>query len=82
MPGSALQVNDRWDRLDELENEVLEVGWELGAWDCARVEALPFVRPGASEQESLECMNAFGSQPLALEGQPPVVAEVSSSASS
>ena len=76
VPSSALQVNDRWDRLDELENEILDVAWELGSWDLARTEALPFVRPGASEQESLECMNAFGSLPIAIDGQPPVVAEV------
>ena len=76
VPSSALQVNDRWDRIDQLENEVLDVAWELGSWDCARMEALPFVRPGASEQESLECMGAFGSLPLAIDGQPPVVAEV------
>jgi hypothetical protein len=76
VPSSALQVNDRWDRLDELENEILDVAWELGAWDLARTEALPFVRPGASEQESLECMSAFGSLPIAIDGQPPVVAEV------
>ena len=76
VPSSALQVNDRWDRLNELENEVLDVAWELGSWNLARVEALPFVRPGASEQESLECMGAFGSLPLSIDGQPPVVAEV------
>ena len=56
VPSSALQVNERWDRFDELENEVLDVAWELGSWDLARTEALPFVRPGATEQESLECM--------------------------
>lgn len=76
VPSSALQVNDRWDKFDELENEVLDVAWELGSWDLARTEALPFVRPGASEQESLECMGAFGSLPLAIDGQSPVVAEV------
>lgn len=76
VPSSALQVNDRWDRLGELENEVLDVAWELGSWDLARVEALPFVRPGASQQESVECMGAFGAPPIAIEGQPPVVAEV------
>jgi hypothetical protein len=76
VPSSALQVNDRWDRLDQLENEVLDVAWELGSWDLARVEALPFVRPGASRQESVECMGAFGSMPIAIEGQSPVVAEV------
>src|SRR5689334_5143543 len=76
VPSSALQLNDRWDKIDQLENEVLDVAWELGSWDLARVEALPFVRPGASEQESLECMGAFGSLPLAIDGQPPIVAEV------
>lgn len=76
VPSSALQVNDRWDKLDELENEVLDVAWELGSWDLARVEALPFVRPGASQQESFECMGAFGSLPIAIEGQPQIVAEV------
>ncbi len=76
VPSSALQLNDRWDKLDQLENEVLDVAWELGSWDLARVEALPFVRPGATEQESFECMGAFGSLPIAIEGQSPVVAEV------
>lgn len=76
VPSSALQVNDRWDQFGELENEVLDVAWELGSWDLARTEALPFVRPGASEQESLECMGAFGSLPVAIDGQPPIVAEV------
>ena len=76
VPSSALQVNDRWDGLDQLENEVLDVAWELGSWDLARVEAPPFVRPGASAQESLECMGAFGAIPVVLDGQSPVVAEV------
>ena len=76
VPSSALQINDRWDRLDELENEVLDVAWQLGAWDLARTEAVPFVRPGAAEQESLECMTAFGALPIAIDGQAPFVAEV------
>jgi len=76
VPSSALQLNERWDRLDDLENDVLDVAWQLGAWDCARTEALPFIRPGGSEQESFECMGAFGAPPVLLEGQPPVVAEV------
>ena len=76
VPSSALQLNDRWDQLGDLENEVLDVAWELGSWDLARIEAPPFVRPGASEQESLECMGAFGTMPLTIDGQPPIVAEV------
>lgn len=76
VPSSALQLNERWDQFDELENELLDVAWELGSWDLARREAPPFVRPGADEQESLECMSAFGAIPVAIDGQPPVVAEV------
>ena len=76
VPSSALQVNDRWDEFNELEHEVLDVAWELGSWNLERTEALPFVRPGASEQESLQCMGAFGSIPLTLDGQSPIVAEV------
>ena len=76
VPSSALQLNERWDRFEDLENHVLDVAWELGSWDLARMEALPFVRPGACEQESLECMGAFGSLPIAIDGQAPVVAEV------
>src|ERR1041385_388345 len=60
VPSSALQVNDRWDELKQLENEVLDVAWELGSWDLARVEALPFIRAGATEQESVECKSVFG----------------------
>src|SRR5262249_50282189 len=76
VPSSALQLNERWDGFNDLENSVLDVAWELGAWDLARVEALPFVRPGASERESVECMGAFGVPPVAIDGQSPVVAEV------
>ena len=76
VPSSALQVNGRWDRFEELENAVLDVAWELGSWDLARREAPPFIRPGSSTQESVECMGAFGNIPIALEGQPPIVAEV------
>lgn len=76
VPSSALQLNERWDRLEELENAVLEVAWELGSWDLARREAPPFIRPGSTAQESVECMGAFGNIPVAIDGQPPVVAEV------
>ena len=76
VPSSALQLNERWDRFEELENAVLDVAWELGSGDLARREARPFIRPGATAQESLECMGAFGSLPVVIEGQPPIVAEV------
>lgn len=76
VPSSALQVNQRWDKLEDLDNSALEVAWELGAWDLSRVEARPFIRPGAEAQESLECMTAFGAAPTALDGQPAMVADI------
>lgn len=75
VPSSALQLNERWDRFEDLENAVLDVAWELGAWKLERNEAPPFIRPGASEHESLRCLGAFGNSPLTIDGQPPVVAE-------
>jgi hypothetical protein len=60
LPSSALQLNDRWDRFEDLENHVLDVAWELGSWDLARVAALPFVRAGADEQASLEIETISG----------------------
>ena len=76
VPSSALQLNERWDGIEELENAVLDVAWQLGAWDLARTEAVPFMRAGASAQESVECLGAFGSSPVSIDGQLPIVAEV------
>ena len=75
VPSSALQLNERWDRFEELDNAVLDVAWELGAWRLERLEALPFIRPGATADESARCLGAFGSPPVLIDGQPPVVAE-------
>ena len=76
VPSSALQVNERWDRFDDLDNAVMEVAWELGAWDLARRDASPFNRPGAETSETLDCMGAFGVSPLSLDGNPAFVAEI------
>lgn len=76
VPSSALQINERWDNLDQLEGEILDVAWELGSWDLARTEALPYVRPGAVEQEAIVCQGVFGAPPVVIDGLPPVVAEV------
>lgn len=76
VPSSALQVNSRWDRLNELDYDALETAWELGAWNLERVEARPFVRPGADSGETIAGMHAFGASPLAIEGDSPFVADV------
>ncbi|HSD61482.1 MAG TPA: diguanylate cyclase [Burkholderiales bacterium] len=76
VPTSALQVNRRWDDLRDLELDTLETAWELGAWDLRRVEARPCGRPGAPQQEWIDCMTAFGTAPYEIDGEPPVVSEV------
>ena len=76
VPSSALQVNRRWDRLDDLDNETLETAWELGAWNLERLEARPFSRVGADTSETIDGMHAFGTSPLAIDGDSPFVADV------
>lgn len=76
VPSSALQINQRWDRLDDLDNETLETAWELGAWNLERVEARPFARVGADTSETIGGMHAFGTSPLSIEGDSPFVADV------
>lgn len=76
VPSSALQINSRWDQLTELDQAALETAWELGAWNLERVEARPFGRVGADARETIEGMHAFGTSPLAIEGDSPFVADV------
>jgi hypothetical protein len=76
VPSSALQINERWDRFEDLENATLETAWELGAWNLERLEAKPFVRAGADAAETTVGMHAFGASPITLDGDPPIVAEV------
>jgi len=75
VPSSALQVNDRWSDLAMLERATMEAGWELGAWDVARVERPGCTRPGADSREALECLQAFGSFPFGLNELQAVVTE-------
>ena len=76
VPSSALQVNERWDRFDDLDHEALETAWELGAWNLERIEAQPFSRPGAPSHETVMGMHAFGASPISIAGDSPIVADV------
>ena len=76
VPSSALQVNERWDRFDDLDHETLETAWELGAWNLERIEAQPFSRPGADTHETVLGMHAFGASPICIDGDSPFVADV------
>ena len=76
VPSSALQINERWDRFDDLDNDTLETAWELGAWNLERVEAQPFARLGADSHETVLGMHAFGASPISIDGDSPIVADV------
>lgn len=60
VPGSALQLNEPWQRLEDLDAAVLDAGWRLGAWDVERDERRACTWVGASAREALECRQAFG----------------------
>lgn len=75
LPSSALQLNDRWNELLELDLATMEAAWELGAWDVARAERPSCIRPGAESREALECLQAFGVFPYGSFGEGMVVSE-------
>ena len=80
IPSSALQVNDRWSDILDLDRAAMEAGWELGAWDVARAERASCDRPGADSSEAIDCLKAFGAFPFGINGQQPVVADARISA--
>ena len=60
VPCSALQVNERWVALSTIDAAMLDSAWRLGAWELARDEKRACNTAGASDQEALECRQAFG----------------------
>jgi len=75
IPSSALQLNERWRELVAIDAAAMEAGWELGAWDVARAERPSCVRAGANSTETFECLQAFGTFPVAIAGRQVVVAD-------
>ena len=76
VPSSCLQITQRWDRVTDLDCAVMEVAWELGAWNLRRTEARPFMRPGAPVAEVFECEMVFGRPEILHDGLPSAVSEV------
>ena len=60
VPGSALQINQRWSALENLDDAMLEAAWRLGAWQLEREEKRACATAGAPPHEALECRRAFG----------------------
>lgn len=75
VPGSALQLNERWDELDVLDGAMLDAAWQLGAWELEREERRACNTLGAPEHEALECRQAFGEHPLRTENDTQLIAD-------
>jgi hypothetical protein len=75
VPSSALQMNERWADLLDLDRAAMEAGWELGAWDVSRAEMPACTRPAADATEAMECLKAFGQFPWGLNGADVVVSD-------
>ena len=73
VPSSALQLTLRWDEFEDLETDVLEASWELGAWDLRRTGAPPC---SASAQRYAECLTSFGASGQEINGDQVFVADV------
>lgn len=75
IPSSSLQLNERWYDLIAVDRAAMDAAWELGAWDVARAERPGCLRPGADASEALECLQAFGAYPHAVNGSQVAVSD-------
>ena len=63
LPGSALQINERWQSFAEVDQGVLDAAWQMGAWEVERIGQRPWWRLGAPVSEALAAHRAFGDYP-------------------
>ena len=64
IPGSAMQLNEMWLSLEHLDDDMLQAAWQFGAWDLVREERRGCNTAGATDQEALECRQAFAEHPF------------------
>ena len=64
LPSSALQLSPRWLQLEELDRDMLDAAWQLGAWSLTREEHRACNAVGASPREAVACRQAFGDNPF------------------
>ncbi|MEZ5657310.1 MAG: diguanylate cyclase [Burkholderiaceae bacterium] len=70
VPGTALQINQRWSEIGVIERALLDLAWRLGAWNVERTEQRGCNTIGAPEREALECRQAFGDYAPERSGDP------------
>ncbi|MFT7773879.1 diguanylate cyclase [Roseateles sp.] len=75
LPSSALQLNQTWTQLEQLDQQMLDAAWQLGAWDLVREEHRGCNVVGASVRETVACRQAFGDNPLKPEDEAHLTAE-------
>lgn len=71
VPVSSLQLNIRWLQLADLERDILDAAWQLGAWSLERRERRGCNTVGAGADEALACRQAFADPGLFPAGQAP-----------
>jgi len=64
LPSSVLQLNQSWAHLPQVDEQMLDAAWQLGAWNLVREEHRGCNAIGASEQEAVACRQAFGDNPF------------------
>jgi hypothetical protein len=64
VPSSALQLNQAWTQLEDLDQQMLDAAWQLGAWHLVREERAGCNAVGASPRDAMACRQAFGDNPL------------------
>jgi len=75
VPGSAQQLNPEWRSMTQLDQEMLDAAWQLGAWDLDREERRGANFAGASEREAMECRQAFAEPTFADAADPLLLVE-------
>jgi hypothetical protein len=64
IPSSAVQLNERWLDMGDLDRTMLDAAWQLGAWQLEREEKRSCMTIGAPDREFLEFRQAFGDDPF------------------
>ncbi|HEY1092188.1 MAG TPA: diguanylate cyclase, partial [Burkholderiaceae bacterium] len=75
LPSSALQLKQAWSQLEQLDQQMLDAAWQMGAWDLVREENRACNTLGASAREAAACHQAFGNNPLDPDDQAHLIAE-------
>lgn len=73
--GSAVQINQRWNSVESVDQAMLDAAWKLGAWDVERLARRAWWRLGAPDSETLACYRAFGEYPDQELGQEHLVVD-------